>query len=126
MRRAPTRPQDQKASEGFGTTDGVRSILRDDAQELASTKMSTGFQRPVEGDLDPGDELGVTLGAETFRPVKYNAFSVGPISVRVRVRQGEKAADAYARARRMAEVAFEAEFELKRQGFAKRHAEVGR
>ena len=70
--------------------------------------------------------MSVTLGSETFSPVKYNTFSVGPITVRVKVRQGEGAADAYARARRMAEVAFEAEFELKRQGVAQRHEEVGR
>lgn len=61
--------------------------------------------------LDAGEQVEVTLGAETYTLVKYQAFTVGPFTARVTVREGETAGQARDRAlaflRETSEVAFE-------------------
>lgn len=74
---------------------------------------------------DPGDFVTVTIGKESFCPVKYNGFDVGPIAVSVTVREGETHAGAYRRARLAASVLFEAEFDLRVEEF-RRHLEESR
>jgi hypothetical protein len=46
-----------------------------------------------------GEEVSYTWGSETLCPVRYNACTVGPFTVTTRVRKGESAAQALARAR---------------------------
>ena len=123
MRRAPQRGDQNPAASG---TTERRIDPTPGLGETASIKMSTGFQKPVEGDLDVGDTLHVTIGQETFSPEKYTTFTVGPIGTTVKIRQGETVADAYARAHRLAALAFDAEFEIKLNGWRKRHAEIAR
>jgi hypothetical protein len=64
-------------------------------------------------DLGVGEEVEVTRGKETFFPVKFNGFDVGPISVRVVRREEETGEEAYIRAATSAAVMFQAEFDLK-------------
>lgn len=59
--------------------------------------------------VDEGDRLRVVIGRETFSPVKYNTFDVGPLEMTVTVRRGESAADAFLRARVVLEQLFDAE-----------------
>ena len=67
----------------------------------------------LSGALDDGDEVSWTAGKETFCPVKFHGFEVGPVTVTTRVRPRETAADAIARAKAVATAAWEAEFEEK-------------
>ena len=68
-------------------------------------------------DLDEGDKITVTAGAERYTPVLNNGFDVGPVSVTVTLRQGEGIDEFFLRAHRFLDVAFEAEFALKRRQF---------
>ena len=63
--------------------------------------------------VDDGDEVSVTVGAETFCPIKFHAFVVGPVTVSVRVRKGEDSISAVARAKAIARAAWDAEYEEK-------------
>lgn len=54
----------------------------------------------------------VTVGPETFSPVKYNSFSVGPISATARVEPGETLSSAYSRAYHNAHALFDAEYQI--------------
>lgn len=84
-------------------------------------------------ELSVGEEIAYTAGAETYSPSQGGSFTVGPIAVSVRVQESmgedgdaESAAEAYARARNVAAVMFETEFELKRQEFFKRSKELNK
>lgn len=94
----------------------LRNVLPDGAVENA--------KREIDFTLQEGDEIAFTFGAETFSPVKYNTFSVGPFTIKSVVRPGESAKDAYVRIRTAAGVMFEAEFEFKKKDFFARLAEV--
>lgn len=83
--------------------------------ETIAAKMSTGKSGAASlgvADLSEGDEVGYTMGAETFSPIKGNAFTVGPFSAKTRVRNGERAADAIARAAAVCGAAFQSAYEL--------------
>jgi len=67
--------------------------------------------------LDAGDSVTFTVGKETFCPVKFHAFEVGPFSATVRVRDGEDPLRAIARARDAAQGMFDAEYQAKLGGF---------
>jgi len=45
-----------------------------------------------------GDEITVTVGAQTFSPVRYNSFTVGPFSMKTIVKENETLDEAFARA----------------------------
>lgn len=84
-----------------------------------------GWAANLGGNLDPGDKLTVTLGAETFAPVAYNSFTVGPFSTTVTVREGEGVEDAYMRAHHILSQLFEVEFKLKRKQYFQHLGESG-
>ena len=66
--------------------------------------------------LDDGDEVSWTAGRETFCPVKFHSFEVGPVTVTTRVRPRESAKEAIARAKAVALDAWPAEYEAKLAG----------
>lgn len=76
-------------------------------------------------ELDAGDTVDATIGKETFYPIKFNGFDVGPIRVTTTVREGETGDDAFLRARGSAEAMFLAEFDLKLRDYFKRLERVG-
>lgn len=47
--------------------------------------------------LEPGTEVLVTWGAETFRPIQYTAVTVGPFALTGRSLEGETLADTVSR-----------------------------
>jgi hypothetical protein len=75
--------------------------------------------------LDEGDVITVTHGAETYQLGPFASFTTGPVSLSITIRKGEAIDQAYARAHRVLDVAFEAEFELKRHQYFQR-AEAAR
>lgn len=91
---------------------------------VAGTAAPTARAAGVKIDLRPGETLTVTIGQETFKPLDYHSFSVGPIVVGITIQPGETAEQAYSRARIAAETLFEAEFELKVKSF-KDHLRTG-
>lgn len=78
----------------------------------------------VEG-LQAGDRLGVSIGKETYFPIKFNGFDVGPVSIETTVREGESGADAYLRVRGAAEAIFQAEYEVKVKDYFDRLRKTG-
>jgi hypothetical protein len=75
--------------------------------------------------LEVGDELGVQLGPETFSPVKYNTFVVGPISAKTKVREGETGEQAWQRLHRFCDELFEVEFQITSKRYVDRLKELG-
>jgi hypothetical protein len=62
-------------------------------------------------DLDgPGFELELSIGPNTYAPVKYNTFTVGPVRVKIQPGESELLRDTYARAVRTASMLYELEF----------------
>lgn len=49
-------------------------------------------------DLDVGDEVTAFFATEKFAPVKYFSFDIGPFIYKTKVRSGETADEAMARA----------------------------
>lgn len=103
------------------------SGLLDHAKAQAETiRMNSEGWGPGLGlNVDPGDKLTFTIGAETYAPVPYNTFTVGPFSATVTVRKGEDLAETYMRAYRFLATVFEAELVLKKKHFWDRMAEAG-
>lgn len=63
-----------------------------------------------------GDLLTITIGKEVYYPggrEKFNGFEVGPLAMTVTVRQGESAAQAWARCRTVLEHLHQAEIQLR-------------
>jgi len=75
--------------------------------------MSTPRGADHVATLDPGDEVSVTIGRELYSPIRYQTFEVGPYTVVTKVRPGETAREAFARARAVAQEAWDQEFEEK-------------
>ena len=67
----------------------------------------------IDGALSPGDTLTVTMGAETFSPVQYHPFTVGPFTATTTIRPGETASDASIRVYDLLSVLFRHEFDMK-------------
>lgn len=80
-------------------------------------KFKEGWGPGLDEDLHEGDSFTVTHGKEVFTPIKFHTYEVGPLSVSVTIRKGESVTDAYTRARRFLETAFQAEFELKKRDY---------
>jgi len=70
-----------------------------------------------------GGILTIALGQETFSPMAYNTFSVGPITLSVQLKDANIGA-AYTKARSVLEEIFQVEFECKAQAFFARRAEL--
>ena len=75
--------------------------------------------------LEVGDALSVTLGPETFTPVKYNTFTVGPITAKTNVRDGETGEQAWQRLHRFCDELFEVEFQITSKRYVDRLKELG-
>lgn len=58
----------------------------------------------------PGFEITLTRGPNTYSPVKYNTFTVGPVSVRVQPGDQEALTDTYARADRLVGALYDLEY----------------
>jgi hypothetical protein len=83
---------------------------------VVTGRENAGGTPQAVGDSDAlgaGDTLTVTIGSETFCPVKYHPYVVGPLSVSVRVREGESGFDAYQRAREFLTKLVQVEFEVR-------------
>lgn len=57
-------------------------------------------------------EIRVSVGPETFTPIKFHSMTVGPIVVAGRPRTDETVADTYVRLRNMAESMFATDLKL--------------
>lgn len=106
--------------------DTIQRALSESLQMAAKVKFSdTGWGPELGSVLDPGDKFTFTKGAETFCPVPYNSFTVGPFSTTVTVRKGESMEEVYVRAYRFLMQVFEADFEIQKKQFWERLAESG-
>jgi hypothetical protein len=76
-------------------------------------------------NLDAGDKLTFTFGAETHTPIPYHSFTCGPFSHVATVRKGEGIEDIAKRAYQVLAQLFEADFEIKKKQVLDRVAEVG-
>lgn len=76
--------------------------------------------------LEVGDELSATLGPETYFPIKFNGFTVGPVAARTRVREGETGEQAWLRLHRFCDELFQAEFDISSRRYIDRLKEVGK
>jgi hypothetical protein len=103
----------RRSKTGVAGSPGSAEKAQDDPRALC-----TDVAR--ENDLDDGDQVTWTVGKETFCPVKFHAFEVGPISVTTRVRPREATGAALARARAVANVAWNEEYEEKLAGHLER------
>lgn len=56
--------------------------------------------------------VSVTAGPETYSPIRYYSFTVGPCRVESRVRPGESVEDAYRRAHTHAHMLLDVEYDL--------------
>jgi len=56
--------------------------------------------------------VAVTVGPETYSPIKYNSFTVGPITVGCDIKPGETIEGAYIRAHIQAAALLECEYKL--------------
>lgn len=63
------------------------------------------------------DTLTVTYGEETFSPIPYNTFRVGPISVAIELHVGETIEQAHFRAWEFLKKAANKEYEEKASAF---------
>jgi hypothetical protein len=73
---------------------------------------------------EDGGSIEVTCGRETFFPIKFNGFDVGPVTVRTQVRAGETAREAYSRAAAAARAMFSAAFDVKLGDYLDRLGDV--
>lgn len=67
----------------------------------------------------PGFELVLTRGPNTYSPVKYNTFTVGPVSVRIQPGDQEALVDTYARADRLVGALYDLEYGRALQAYMK-------
>jgi hypothetical protein len=65
---------------------------------------------PTSALEGPGFELVLTRGPNTYSPVKYNSFTVGPVSVRIQPGDQESISATYARADAMVSALYDAEY----------------
>ncbi len=86
-------------------------------------RMTVKHPKP-NNPLNIGDAITITLGAETFSPVKYFTFTVGPISGTTIVMPGESSDEAYLRLSSNLLAMFECEFATKCEQFLDRLRDV--
>lgn len=86
---------------------------------------SEGWGPGLGLNADPGDKFTFTIGQETFSPIPYHTFVVGPFMAQLTLRKGEDLAMLAKRAYLYLAVVFEADFEIKKNQFWKRVAEAG-
>lgn len=110
-------PYGMVCADSHGGADGVTP-----EEWRAKTKSFEAL--PVEGLLDVADEIRWTAGKETFCPVKFHAFDVGPVTVTVRLRSGETARAAIERAITVARAAWDEEYQAKLAGHLERIREA--
>lgn len=85
-----------------------------------------GWGPEVGEDLDPGDLLSFTKGAESYAVVGYGTYEVGAVRVEVRVRAGESVDEVFARGMRLAHTMFEASSMVAEKQFRERHAALAK
>lgn len=86
-----------------------------------STRREFPSSDPDRGQAaEPGTEITVTWGEETFSPVQYNSFRIGGHSIKVTVQPGETALDAFKRGWGILEQAAQVMFDDKLNGFRDR------
>lgn len=117
-------PENMPATNMVGASNAPNAALSDAGR--AEADAASGSEPPAwanAGDplnVDPGTELLVTIGVQTFFPIQFNGFAVGPFSLTVRIRDGESIAKAYARARAQLEELFETEYQIQSNSFRDR------
>jgi hypothetical protein len=72
-----------------------------------------GNETSVAIDVDRYESFAVTMGSETFSPISYNSFTVGPFSLTVRIMRGESFEGAFDTAMEKLEALFKREYETK-------------
>jgi hypothetical protein len=88
--------------------------------EAVAAAVASAVAAELRDSLDPApnfETLTISIGRETFSPVKYNTFEVGPFSTSIRLEPGEDIEHAYLRGRARLLALVETEFNLKRQEF---------
>lgn len=122
-RSAPT----GKAEENLSPLNDAKARIQKGFSQLVdNVKIEQDGWGPGLGQmLDPGDTFTFTKGAETYCPVPYFPFTVGPFSVTIKLRSGEGLEEFVGRAQRFLATIFEAEFELQKKQWVERMAESG-
>lgn len=78
---------------------------------LHATSMAAATQS-ADDSLSEGERLTLTVGKESYSPIKYQSFEVGPFQTTIIVRAGETASQAVQRGYRVLLELQEAEFQL--------------
>jgi hypothetical protein len=95
------------------TTEGAPAAVSD-AQETTQTTAAAATP------LDEPDRISVTWSEETFCPVSYQKFGVGPFFMSTKVRPGETPEDALRRAWNHLDNFARSIYNVKRNGFIER------
>jgi len=87
-------------------------------REVEEGRTESSVELPAIDDdaLSAGDTITLSMGAETFSPVKYNPFVVGPFQVTIAVRKGETTSDALLRGKKVLHSIFREAFEAVSRG----------
>lgn len=75
-------------------------------------------------ECNEGDVITLTIGPETYFPIRFNGFAVGPITMSTRVSIGESGRQAYLRLKRALEALLREEFETAAKRFFARSTEA--
>lgn len=97
-----------------------------EARVAAIKKSLEGWGPGLGQNLDPGDKVTFTVGAETFTPVPYFSFTVGPFAATVSLRKDEGVEDMVMRVYKFLIGMFEIEFDMKNYQNAQRIGEAGK
>ncbi len=94
--------------------------------DLAKPNFSgEGWASELNDLMGEGDKVTYTMGQESFAPVSYNSFTVGPFSATTTIRKGETGEDAYYRCFKYLIQVFEVEFKLKKKMYFEHLGESG-
>lgn len=95
-----------------------------DSRNPSPDPVEVAIADAVNQGLRFGDVLSFTSGRECYPMGNGGFVEVGPISVTLLVREGERPEQAYQRARALVEVLMQAEFALKKNSYAGRLKEL--
>lgn len=125
MRRKPPQTQTNTAS----SENSEPALTEEKKPEPTPEKIkftNNGWGPGLGQMLDVGDKFTFTRGAETYTPVSYFPYTVGPFSVTITLREGEGLDEFCLRAQRFLNTVFEAEFEIQSKQWVERMGDSGK
>jgi hypothetical protein len=117
LRKASGNPGSRDAVQilGGSNVEAVKQALRD--QEVKNQEAAKRRNGLGPGSAIAGDSVTVTSGQDTFTPLPYNTFHVGPFTCTTLVQPGETRAQAMQRAQQTVDEHHRLSFEHKKERF---------